>query len=181
MTPVPIKQHVTELEAVLKIYCALQPQRVLEVGSWHGGTLYHWIKNAVPGAIVASIDMPMNGSMSSRQKWGEWASQAGVTLAAWVGNSHDKSIMQRADNLAPFDFIFIDGDHSWNGVKSDFDNYFPMVRPGGCIVFHDIAAADDNPLIQVGLWWREMIATIKNRTEEIISTPGSGGMGVVWA
>ena len=35
------------------------------------------------------------------------------------------------------DFIFIDGDHSYEGVKTDFDLWFPKLKKGGLIVFHD--------------------------------------------
>jgi hypothetical protein len=37
-----------------------------------------------------------------------------------------------------FDMIFIDGDHSYEGVRSDLDNYFPKMKPGGYILGHDI-------------------------------------------
>jgi predicted O-methyltransferase YrrM len=33
--------------------------------------------------------------------------------------------------------IFVDGDHSYEQVVSDFDNYRDLLAPGGCIVFHD--------------------------------------------
>ena len=36
------------------------------------------------------------------------------------------------------DFLFIDGDHSHEGVKKDFEMYSPLVRKGGIIAFHDI-------------------------------------------
>ena len=36
-----------------------------------------------------------------------------------------------------FDFIYIDGDHSYKGAKSDLINYFPKVRQGGIIAGHD--------------------------------------------
>lgn len=35
------------------------------------------------------------------------------------------------------DFLFIDGDHTYDGVKQDFDLYYEKVRPGGYIYFHD--------------------------------------------
>ena len=38
----------------------------------------------------------------------------------------------------PLDFLFIDGDHSYEGVRRDFLDYGPMVRPGGLVAFHDI-------------------------------------------
>ena len=37
----------------------------------------------------------------------------------------------------PIELIFIDGDHSYEGVKLDFDLYFPKVIDGGIIAFHD--------------------------------------------
>ena len=33
--------------------------------------------------------------------------------------------------------MFIDGDHSIEGCKSDFDLYSPKIVPGGFIAFHD--------------------------------------------
>jgi len=36
------------------------------------------------------------------------------------------------------DFLFIDADHSYEGVKKDFEMYSPLVRKGGIIAFHDI-------------------------------------------
>jgi predicted O-methyltransferase YrrM len=35
------------------------------------------------------------------------------------------------------DFLFIDGDHSYEAVKRDFNLYFDFIRPGGTIVLHD--------------------------------------------
>ena len=36
------------------------------------------------------------------------------------------------------DFLFIDANHSYEGVKKDFEMYSPLVRKGGIIAFHDI-------------------------------------------
>jgi predicted O-methyltransferase YrrM len=37
----------------------------------------------------------------------------------------------------PIDVLFIDGDHSYEGVKADWDNFTPHMAPFGLIVFHD--------------------------------------------
>ncbi|MBD2209280.1 class I SAM-dependent methyltransferase [Nostoc linckia FACHB-104] len=34
-------------------------------------------------------------------------------------------------------YIFVDGDHSYEGVKQDIVNYYPLLAPGGLIIFHD--------------------------------------------
>jgi predicted O-methyltransferase YrrM len=39
----------------------------------------------------------------------------------------------------PIDLLFIDGDHSYAGCKSDIDLFTPHVKVGGLVVFHDVA------------------------------------------
>ncbi|MES2395658.1 MAG: class I SAM-dependent methyltransferase [Bacteroidota bacterium] len=39
---------------------------------------------------------------------------------------------------AKFDVIFIDADHSYEGVKKDYDNSLNHINKGGLIIFHDV-------------------------------------------
>lgn len=55
-----------------------------------------------------------------------------VTL--FEGDSHSVS---RLFNRESIDFIFIDADHSYESVKSDILDYFPLLKIGGIIAFHD--------------------------------------------
>lgn len=54
------------------------------------------------------------------------------------GNSLDPAVhafLQR--NFGKFDVCFIDGDHSFDGVRKDWEIYAPLVKDGGLVVFHD--------------------------------------------
>jgi predicted O-methyltransferase YrrM len=42
-----------------------------------------------------------------------------------------------------FDILFLDGDHSYEGVKNDFANYAPLVKSGGRIICHDVLSGYD--------------------------------------
>ena len=37
----------------------------------------------------------------------------------------------------PITLMFIDGEHTYEGVKRDWDNFSQFVRPGGTVFFHD--------------------------------------------
>ena len=49
------------------------------------------------------------------------------------GKSHD--VIDRVP--AEIDVLFIDGDHHYDGVKLDCEDYIPRVKVGGVIMFHD--------------------------------------------
>lgn len=55
------------------------------------------------------------------------------------GNSYADETVKKVKNICNegIDLLFIDGDHSSKGVKSDFEKYFPLVNSGGYIVFDD--------------------------------------------
>ena len=42
-----------------------------------------------------------------------------------------------AQHSPQLDFVFIDGDHSYEGVMRDLENYYPLVRSGGIVSGHD--------------------------------------------
>jgi predicted O-methyltransferase YrrM len=46
------------------------------------------------------------------------------------------------------DFVFIDGDHSYEGAKRDIDAWRSKVRPGGILAGHDYVIADWSGVIQ---------------------------------
>lgn len=50
-------------------------------------------------------------------------------------SSSPSAIKAASDRL--YDYVLIDGDHSTGGVAADFENYGPLVKPGGLIIFDD--------------------------------------------
>ena len=55
------------------------------------------------------------------------------------GNSSKKNTIEFVKKYFSegIDLLFIDGDHSFNGIINDFKNYFPLVNKGGYIIFDD--------------------------------------------
>jgi predicted O-methyltransferase YrrM len=82
------------------------------------------------------------------------------------------------DTLAgrPIDFLFIDGDHTYAGVKRDFEMYGALVAPGGLIAFHDIRTTGRER--EVSEYWKELKKS--NRCEEIAYKPDHLGIGLLF-
>lgn len=49
------------------------------------------------------------------------------------------------DNI---DFIFIDGDHSYDGIKKDWENWWPKVKNDGYMLLHDTTIPLHNPSVE---------------------------------
>lgn len=45
-----------------------------------------------------------------------------------------------ADRRGTIDFIFVDGDHSYEGCRSDIEAWVPFAKPGGTVAFHDFGS-----------------------------------------
>ena len=78
----------------------------------------------------------------------------------------------------PIDFLFIDGDHSYEGAGRDFELYASMVRPGGLVMFHDVRHSQEPGRIGVERLFDEL--SEKHASELFVGSEGvSFGIGVL--
>jgi predicted O-methyltransferase YrrM len=179
-TPVPIFQWEAEFAPLLEMYRERKPKRVLEIGTYHGGTLYHWLKNATPGAKVVTVDSYLVG-IDNRKFYAGWT-PGGVELDVIEGDSADRQIIREVAESAPFDWVFIDAGHYYKEVAADWHNYHRMCQKGGVVIFHDILPPSRSwPIIEVFWLWKE-IKRGGFRTEEIVHDRDAewGGIGIVY-
>jgi len=52
----------------------------------------------------------------------------------WIEKTSDEALAEIPDNL---DFVYIDGNHNYEYVKADIENYVKKVRKGGILGGHD--------------------------------------------
>jgi predicted O-methyltransferase YrrM len=116
-------------------------RRILEIGRHRGGSTTLLAVAMGPEGNMWSID---NGEKELRlaetvnrfdAEIEKVLSTFGVRVTLMVGDS--KSIDFRERDL---DLVLIDGDHSYDGVLSDFLRFAPLLRVGGALVFDDARA-----------------------------------------
>lgn len=83
----------------------------------------------------------------------------------------------RRYNNRKWSYIYIDGDHSYKGVKYDFKHSWPLLKNGGIIALHDIHVKKTGSLtLGVHKLWKKLKASQKYNTIEI---PGEFGLGLI--
>lgn len=171
-----------EIAGLFARVAALRPRAVLEIGTNNGGTLFLWCRAAAAGATLVSLDLPggrFGGGYSAlRAPYYRAFADRGQRVRLVRADSHTPAALAAVRRAAPgpIDFLFIDGDHSYAGVKQDFETYGPLVRPGGLIAFHDIVPAPAEIGGGVARFWAELAAARPH--EELIDDPAQGMMGI---
>lgn len=175
--PVPVLQWEKEFQVLLEIYRRSHATSLLEIGTYHGGTLYHWLQNSRPGDLIVTADSYVTG-VDNRGLYDEWNTNH-CNLVVVEGDTNLPGTADKIEPHGPFDWLFIDAGHYLPEVTADWNLYRPMVRKGGIACLHDIITHPSWPSIEVGQLWAE----IKNDydTFEIVADPRAkwGGIGVV--
>ena len=163
-----------ELAGLLEMLEMIAPRVIVEIGCDAGGTLWAWSQLPGPPRVIG-VDLP--GGPYSVASFPE---SHGAELV--IGDSHHKGTFARllgalAGEMA--DVLFIDADHTYEGVAADYHGYRPVVRPGGLIVFHDIVPHPYVPSVGVRDLWTE-ISELWPSTEIITDREARwGGIGIL--
>jgi predicted O-methyltransferase YrrM len=189
--PGQVRREIRELLTLLQ---AEPPRRVLEIGTANGGSLFLWTHFGGPEVRVISVDLPHGAFGGGYPAWKVPVYKAftrpGQSIRLVRGDSHRPETVAQVERLLDgdqLDFLFIDGDHSADGVRRDFETYSRLVRPGGLVGLHDIAPPrpdvaprEDGVEYLVGdvpAFWAELRAT-HPEAREIVDPDGPGCFGI---
>ena len=180
---VGLVQRDREAAELARLVAELRPERVIEIGTAHGGSFLLWARAAAADATLVSIDLPPweLDDPAEADKQRALARMGSRRQAVHVirGSSHDPAVRARARDCLgrrPLDFLFIDGDRSYDGVMSDFRDYAGWVRPGGVIALHDIHPHSRGWGGDVPAVWR--VIRDRYRHTELIADPRQDGFGI---
>ncbi len=166
-----------------RVVADVRPYTVLEIGTYRGGTLFVIARLAAPDATIISVDLPTTtlGPLirSAQVPIFNRFTREEQKLHLLRENSHEPKTVSRISAIIAgkkLDLLFIDGDHSYGGVKNDFEMYSPFVRSGGLVAFHDVAGIPSRGTSGVSNFWDEV--KVSYQSTEIIHQRGPKSMGI---
>lgn len=156
--------QVTPAELELLTQYAKGAGLVVELGCFEGKTTAALAKAA---RRVISIDPFFAGRLGF--SWGEMIARQHARRSGASNVTFIKKFSQDAtgDVSEPIDFMFIDADHTYEGVKRDWEMWSPKMRSGGLIALHDSRVAPNSPDPDLGSvrFFAEEISRMKNVRE----------------
>jgi len=139
----------------------INPHVIIEIGVRRGGSLKFWEQVVQPGDLVIGVDI------NPQVEWETVFSHRKVVVIR--GDSRQESTVKRvAETLGgkQADFLFIDGQHSYETCLSDFNKYSGFVRKGGIVGFHDLCSSFKYP--------KKVFDMLKGRKKEKLQGRGTG-------
>ncbi|MEN3280401.1 MAG: 1-O-methyltransferase [Solirubrobacteraceae bacterium] len=142
---IPPRTMHSEADAGVLRASAAGRRRVVEVGVYEGSSAAVLCEVLERGAELHLIDPFGEHGWALPAGWGatEGASRRVVDRAR--RRHHGPQVIWHVDYSAAVaarwegavDLVFIDGDHSEDGVRADWEGWNGVVEPGGAVVFHD--------------------------------------------
>lgn len=177
-------QNETELRRFISFLLAEEVRHYLEIGAREGDT-FHEVMMALPlSSSGVAVDMP--GGLWGKCTTGDQLRRAVLDLQSrkrgvrcLLGNSTSACTIEAVRQAGPYDAILIDGDHTYEGVKQDWENYRSMAR---IVAFHDIVGEGQKErggrMVEVPQLWAELKASGLNCLE-FVAEGSAMGIGAV--
>jgi len=165
-----VQQHKDELDFIVSK--ATGKKNYMEIGVYNGGTFNH-VSKFVKGKHIA-VDLQFQPDCVNNIK------RTVKNCYTVEGDTHAYSTLEKIKKILgseTVDVLFIDGDHTYEGVKRDYEMYKQFVTDGGVILFHDVLKSKFHHSLNcyVDKFWDE----IPQPKESKIVSDVWGGVGCI--
>jgi predicted O-methyltransferase YrrM len=166
-----------EAAHLFRLARSLGPATIVEIGRFKGGSTVVFATAKHPDATLWSFDLA--GERAPGIDGAEVDAEIAATLARFDRNRGVHLV--RADSRTAehpeggCDLLFIDGDHSYEGVRADYEHWRGALRPGGHLLFHDAAQPERYAAVSAGVT-RAVEEIERSRESGFVREPGAGSI-----
>lgn len=135
----------TEVRLLRRLASEVREGCIVEIGSYHGRSTVALAQGAREGAgrPVYAVDPylsfrgPLGKKFGPRDKIAFMRNVVFAGLAEGIWTVHLPSEQAARSWDTPVSLLWIDGDHTYEGVRKDWESWAPFLVPGGRAAFHD--------------------------------------------
>jgi predicted O-methyltransferase YrrM len=112
---------------------------IVEIGRFKGGSTFIFASAAAPSIEIWSYDLHV--ALRPDMPGEQLDSELLTALTRFGLGQNVRLVVADSRKVEPpsaeIEVLFIDGDHSYEGARADFERWSALVRPGGHLLFHD--------------------------------------------
>jgi len=147
-----------------------------EIGRFKGGSTIIFASALPDGAELWSYDLhvPLRPDVPGEQLDRELAdalARYGLDRKVHLVVADSRTVDPPPETL---ELLFVDGDHSYEGARADYERWREFVRPGGHLLFHD--AVDTGRYGNVYPGVARLVREIVARDDGFLRAPGAGSI-----
>jgi len=133
-----------------------------EIGVWHGVTTCRIARELQPTGVLYAIDCYAPGRFGFNYQEHIAHREArcfGDRIRFILATSEVASLDLGQKLGSTFDFVFIDGDHSYRGLQTDWGAWSGLIASGGVVALHDSRSTPERNIDDAGsvIFTREVI------------------------
>jgi len=151
---------VDEAAYLYRLVRSIPAPNTVEIGRYRGGTAFLL---AAAGARVLSLDIEPTVATSDEllvRALERYGLRSNVELE--IADSRTYEVEPTA-----YDVVFVDGDHTYDGVRADVERWLPGIKPGGHLVLHDaLVPTPERPWAQL---WK--VEGVQRYREQLMDHP----------
>lgn len=130
--PQIIQQVKKELWDFLELLLHKNVKKILQIGLGHYGSTQFCLSLICDEVLTVEFDPKNLRAYTDRELLYNQNIEKFV-----LGDSTSTEVLNQVKKFGEFDCVFIDGNHSYEFVKKDYENYSKLIKTGGVIAFHD--------------------------------------------
>ena len=127
-------------------------KRLAEIGVWHGVTTARLRQAMASDATLFAVDPYPRGRLGFSMQFviaRKEVSQITNGSVRWIRKAGAEAAQELSGSKA-FDFVFIDADHSYEGLQADWVGWSPLLANEGVIGLHDSRSTAQRPIDDAG-------------------------------
>jgi SAM-dependent methyltransferase len=148
-----IRMDLDEAAYLFKLVNSLKNPLCIEIGRFIGGSTFLIASAMREGGRLISLDLHVK--MMLNEKGDIYDKELEIALNRF--GLKEKVEIVVADSAAypnkglAVDFLFLDGDHTYEGARRDYEHWINVLKPSGHILFHDACDSDSYRFAHSGI------------------------------
>ncbi len=158
-----------------------RPERVMELGTFDGGSTAFWYELFGPQKHVA-LDIEGRTDTSYFRRYVESRGLDGRIKTYWKTDQTDKVRLRtivETEFDGPLDLVIDDASHFYRQTRASFEALFPLLRPGGLYIIEDWAWGHLPEFIAPDHWWAGE-ESLTRLVVELIEAAGTSSQ-LIWS